>query len=61
MNSRFPSDEMEAIIDLALARMDDVIAGVAGQLPQSFPEDVAGPIFNGMREARDRLTRSKPG
>jgi serine/threonine-protein kinase HipA len=58
---RFPSDEMEAIIDQSLARMDDVITGVAGQLPPSFPEDVAGPIFNGMREARDRLTRSKPG
>ncbi|MFO7713028.1 type II toxin-antitoxin system HipA family toxin [Desulfosarcina sp.] len=58
---RFPPDEMEAIIDRTLAKMDDVITGVAGQLPPAFPEEVAGPVFNGMREARDRLTRSKPG
>ncbi len=56
---RFPTDEMKAIIDSTLAIMDEVIAEVSGQLPRSFPGDVASSIFNGMREARDQLTRSK--
>jgi serine/threonine-protein kinase HipA len=58
---RFPADEMERIIDVTLARMDEVIARVSEQLPPTFPENVAGPIFDGMREARDHLTRSKSG
>jgi serine/threonine-protein kinase HipA len=41
--------------------MDEVIARVSEQLPTTFPENVAGPIFDGMREARDHLIRSKFG
>lgn len=51
--------EMKVIIDSTLDRMEEVIAEVSGQLPRSCPGDVASSIFNGMREARDQLTRSK--
>jgi serine/threonine-protein kinase HipA len=39
--------------------MEEVIEKVAGQLPASFSGEVAAPIFDGMREARDRLVRSR--
>ena len=58
---RFPAEEIDTIIDLTLERMDEVIADVSEQLPPSFPANVAGPVFNGMLAARDRLIRSKPG
>ena len=38
--------------------MDQVIDQVAGKLPASFPDSVAGPILNGMKENRDRMMRS---
>lgn len=56
---RFPAEEMEDIIDDLLERMDEVTRTVMDQLPPSFPADIAGPILDGMREARDRLVRSR--
>jgi serine/threonine-protein kinase HipA len=56
---RFPADEMAAIIDGLLDRMDGVIQTVTDQLSPSFPADVAGPSLDGMREARNRLIRSR--
>jgi serine/threonine-protein kinase HipA len=56
---RFPAEEMEAIVGDLLDRMDEVIQTVTDQLPPSFPADVAGPILDEMREARDRLIRSR--
>ena len=38
--------------------MDIVIEQVVGQLPLTFPDEVALSIFNGMKGARDRLLRS---
>lgn len=58
---RFPVDEMTAVTDDILERMDDVIREVAGELPQSFPEETSESIFQGMRNARDRLVRSRNG
>ncbi|NTW16111.1 MAG: type II toxin-antitoxin system HipA family toxin [Syntrophaceae bacterium] len=58
---RFPADEMAAICNDLLERMDDVIMEVARQLPQSFPEEVSESIFQGMRNARDSLIRSREG
>jgi serine/threonine-protein kinase HipA len=58
---RFPVDEMAAILNDLLERMDDVIMVVARQLPQSFPQEVSESIFQGMRNARDRLIRSREG
>ncbi len=56
----FPADGMEEIIAEVLGRLDQVIDQVRAQLPDSFPDAVAGPIFNGMRTARDKLVRSSP-
>jgi serine/threonine-protein kinase HipA len=54
----FPADELDKIIIEALDRLDQVINQVGDQLPETFPEAVAGPIFAGMRNARERLIRS---
>jgi serine/threonine-protein kinase HipA len=56
----FPTDGMEEIIAEILGRLDQVIDQVSAQLPDSFPDAVAGPIFSGMRTAREKLIRS-PG
>ena len=58
---RFPIDEMASVIDDVLDRMDAVIDQVGGKLPTTFPDAVAGPIFEGMRNAREKMTRSKAG
>ncbi len=55
---RYSVDEMNHIINRTLERMDQVISHVGGQLPASFPDAVAGPILNGMKENRDRMMRS---
>lgn len=51
---------MEEIISEVLGRLDQVIDQVDSQLPGSFPDAVAGPIFTGMRKAREKLVRSAP-
>lgn len=56
----FPVDGMEEIIAGGLGRLDKVIDQVSAQLPDSFPDAIASPIFNGMRTARDKLVRSSP-
>jgi len=55
---RFPVEEMAAVIDVILERMDEVIANVSSQLPESFPRDMGEAVFEGMRDARDRMRRS---
>jgi len=56
----FPTDEMEKIIAETLGCMDQVIDKVSGELPALFPGAVAGPIFDGMKTARDKLVRTGP-
>lgn len=51
----FPEDEMAQIIERVLAELDRVIAQVEGELPEQFPDDVATPIFEGMKRARERI------
>ncbi|ALC17609.1 serine/threonine protein kinase [Desulfuromonas soudanensis] len=51
----FPEDEMAQIIERVLADLDRVIAQVEGELPKQFPDDVATPIFEGMKRARERI------
>ena len=52
----FPVDEMEMIIKELLEKMDMVIEQVKGELPASFPEEVAQSIFDGMKGVRNRLS-----
>ncbi len=56
----FPVDEMEKIIGEVLGRLDQVIDQVSNQLPEEFPDAVASPIFDGMRDVREKLVRSSP-
>jgi serine/threonine-protein kinase HipA len=51
----FPEDEMAQIIERVQAELDRVIAQVEGELPKQFPDDVATPIFEGMKRARERI------
>ncbi len=51
----FPEDQMARIIDRSLAAMDRVIAEVGSELPEGFPGEIAQPIFDGMRNARERI------
>lgn len=55
----FPGTEMDKIIEDLLGQVDEVIQTVGATLPQNFPQEVAHSIFQGMKDARDRLTRSK--
>ena len=55
---RYPVDEMDRVIKSTLEHMDQVIDQVAAKLPSTFPDSVAGPILNGMKENRDRMMRS---
>jgi serine/threonine-protein kinase HipA len=52
---KFPEDEMTQIIKKILGEMDNVIEIVRKKLPENFPGDVATPIFDGMKKARDRM------
>ncbi|ORJ62483.1 type II toxin-antitoxin system HipA family toxin [Geothermobacter hydrogeniphilus] len=51
----FPSDEMTQIIERIMGEMDPVIERVSARLPKGFPDDVATPIFDGMKRARERM------
>ncbi|MEZ4484341.1 MAG: type II toxin-antitoxin system HipA family toxin [Syntrophotaleaceae bacterium] len=51
----FPEDEMTQIIERILGEMDRVVEQVGSILPQGFPDEVATPIFEGMRNARARM------
>ncbi|PNU19042.1 hypothetical protein C2E25_14645 [Geothermobacter hydrogeniphilus] len=50
---------LAAIIEAMMARLDEVIAQIVARLPATFPAAVAEPVFAGMRQAREQMTRSK--
>lgn len=52
----FPEDEMTRIIERTLDEMDRVIEQVSSRLPAGFPNEVAMPIFEGMRRAGKRIS-----
>lgn len=52
---RFPEIAMEKIITEILENLDPVIQKVENTLPKDFPDNIATPIFEGMREARRRI------
>ena len=45
----FPKTQMQQIIDDVAARLDSVIETAAANIPADFPDDIAEPIFAGMR------------
>ncbi|MCF6267611.1 MAG: hypothetical protein L3J57_13860 [Desulfuromusa sp.] len=56
----FPANGIDEIISEVLGCLDQVIDQVGEQLPATFPDAVASPIFDGMRNAREKLVRSAP-
>jgi len=46
----FPVEEMRSIIDETLGHLDQVAKNVSSNLPQSFPDEIATAIFNGMQK-----------
>lgn len=53
---KFPEEDITSIIQDVLANMDSVIARVESALPENFPGDLAESVFEGMREARRRIS-----
>ena len=51
----FPEFSMQKIIDATLNNLDQVIANIKSRLPDNFPEDIANPIFEGMRKTADKF------
>ncbi len=45
----FPGSDMEQIIEQTISNIDRVIDHVSTYLPADFPEDIADPVFNGMK------------
>jgi serine/threonine-protein kinase HipA len=51
----FPDSEMRKIMTDVIDRLDDVITTVTFNLPETFPDNVATPIFEGMRSMRHKI------
>jgi len=51
----FPESEMQAIIDQTIEKLDRVINDVSMRLPSGFPQDIANPVFDGMKKAGRRF------
>jgi serine/threonine-protein kinase HipA len=50
-NVKFPESEMQAIIDDTFSRIDQVIDKVSSCLPNDFPQHIAIPTFEGIKQA----------
>ena len=51
----FSETEMQAIIEQTLGKIKSVINTVTLRLPEGFPEDISGPIFDGLGNAASRF------
>jgi serine/threonine-protein kinase HipA len=51
----YPKIEMEAVIDSVIMQLDGIVSKVASELPKGFPEHIATPIFEGMRNHAERF------
>jgi len=51
----FPESEMKSIIERTLGDLDTVIKNVSSRIPQDFPDDIADPVFDGMRNIAHKL------
>jgi len=52
---KFPESEMSQIMDRIVGDMDRVIDTVGNNLPENFPDNVAAPIFDGMKSAKESI------
>lgn len=53
--SKYSPERAQVLLDDMLEKVDFVIDQVASELPSSFPESIAVPIFEGMKGMRDRI------
>lgn len=53
----FPKSEMKTIMEETTNKLDSAIKKVISELPLDFPDDISGPIFEGMKNARDKVQR----
>jgi serine/threonine-protein kinase HipA len=51
----YPVERAEALLDDILQKVDSVIEQMLEKLPKSFPNEVAQPIFDGLRLMKNRL------
>lgn len=51
----FPESEMQAIIEQTIGSIDSVITDVVSRLPADFPDDIANPIFDGIRKTAGKF------
>ena len=51
----FAKTEMQASIDQPPGKIKAVVNEVTLRLPQGFPEDISGPIFDGLTNAAERF------
>jgi serine/threonine-protein kinase HipA len=51
----FSESEMQAVIDQTLNNIDSVINEVTSRLPEGFPEEISGPVFDGITKAAKRF------
>lgn len=52
----FPESEMQTIIEQTISSVESVIADVISRLPANFPDDIANPIFNGIRKIAGKFS-----
>lgn len=53
----FPESEMMDIMEETSKKIDAVIEQVTAKLPEDFPDDISGPIFDGMKNTADKVQR----
>lgn len=53
----FPEAEMMAIMEKTTSELDAVVERVTAKLPKDFPDDISGPIFEGMKISSDKVQR----
>ena len=54
---KFDEKIMGKIIDEVLDQTEKVIDTVSSQIPSDFPAEIAGPIFEGMKQAKEKYTK----
>jgi serine/threonine-protein kinase HipA len=52
----FPETSMQKIIDESISKIDKVITEVSSRLPNDFPTDIAGSIFENMKKAAGKFS-----
>lgn len=56
-SANYSPQRAEIILDEMLERVDTVIENVAAKLPKRFPNNIAEPIFHGMHQIKQRLSK----